>query len=170
MSAAGDEAAIQTDIAVLSERWADLPAAKATVHAAVLAVAARPEVAVPPEAELSVALADDAMVQALNRDYRGKDKPTNVLSFPAPHGPLLGDVVIACETLLREAAEEGVGALDHLTHLTVHGVLHLLGYDHETEAEALRMEALETAILTGLGMKDPHAAGRMMPDGPNARP
>ena len=110
------------------------------------------------------------MVRNLNRDYRAKDKPTNVLSFPAPHGPLLGDVIIAWETLLREAEEEGITPADHLAHLTIHGLLHLLGYDHETDAEAVAMESLETAILAGLGIKDPHAAGRMTPDGTDARP
>jgi len=127
-------------------------------------------VAVPADAELSLALADDATVQGLNRDYRAKDKPTNVLSFPAAHGPLLGDVIVAHETLMREAVEEGIPAADHLAHLTIHGLLHLLGYDHETEADALRMEALETSILAGLGIADPHAAGRESPDGTHARP
>jgi probable rRNA maturation factor len=162
--------AIQTDIAVLSDLWDSFPEAEETVHAAVRAAAAHPDVKPPADAELSLALADDQTVQGLNRDYRAKDKPTNVLSFPAAHGPLLGDVVIAYETLMREAAEEGIPPRDHLTLLTVHGLLHLLGYDHETEADAVTMEALETSILAGLGIKDPHAAGRMMPDGPNARP
>ncbi|MGU9982106.1 rRNA maturation RNase YbeY [Phreatobacter sp. HK31-P] len=163
-------AAIVTEIAILSDLWDGLPEAESVVHRAVDAVAARDDVAVPADAELSLALADDAAVQALNRDYRAKDKPTNVLSFPAAHGPLLGDVIIAWETLIREAAEEDLTPVDHLTHLTIHGLLHLLGYDHETEAEALRMEALETSILAGLGIRDPHAAGRETPDGTHARP
>ena len=160
-----DEAGFQADIAVLSDLWNGLPEAEAAVHLAVDAVAHKDGIVIPPDAELSVALADDATVRRLNRDYRAKDKPTNVLSFPAPHGPMLGDVVIAYETLVREAAEEGISARDHLVHLTVHGLLHLLGYDHETEDEALAMEATETAILSGLGIKDPHAAGRTMPEG-----
>lgn len=164
------EAAIETDIAVLSDLWEALPEAESVVRRAVDAVAAHAEIAVPADAELSLALADDATVQTLNRDYRAKDKPTNVLSFPAPRGPLLGDVIIAWETLLREAAEENLAPADHLAHLTIHGLLHLLGYDHETEAEALRMEALETSILAGLGIRDPHAAGRETPDGTHARP
>lgn len=167
---AGHEDAIQADVAVLSDLWNGLPGADEVVRRAVRATAAHAAVTVPPEAELSVALADDAMVRTLNRDYRAKDKPTNVLSFPAVHGPLLGDVVIAYETLIREAAEEGIAPGDHLALLTVHGLLHLLGYDHQTEAEAVRMEAIETSVLAGLGIKDPHAAGRMMPDGPDARP
>jgi len=167
-SPAADEAAIQTDIAVLSDLWDGLPQAEDTVRKAVRAVGACGQVTVPPDAELSLALADDATVRTLNRDYRAKDKPTNVLSFPAPHGPLLGDVIIAYETLAREAAEEGVPPSDHLAHLTIHGLLHLLGYDHETEAEAVTMEALETSILAGLGIADPHAAGRETPDGTHA--
>lgn len=164
------EASIVTDIAILSDLWEGLPETESVVRRAVAAVAAHPDVAVPADAELSLALSDDAMVQGLNRDYRAKDKPTNVLSFPAPRGPLLGDIIIAFETLHREAAEEGLSPADHLTHLTIHGLLHLLGYDHETEAEALRMEALETSILAGLGIRDPHAAGRETPDGTHARP
>ena len=165
-----DEAGIQTEIAVLSDLWNGLPGAEEIVRRAVGAVVARDGVTIPPDAELSVALADDAMIRRLNREYRAKDKPTNVLSFPAAHGPLLGDVVIAYETLLGEAREEGLAPADHLTHLTIHGLLHLLGYDHETEAEAVAMEAMETSILAGLGIADPHATGRMMPDRPHARP
>ncbi len=165
----GDEL-VQTDIAVLSDLWNALPEAEDTVHLAVRAASAHVRAKVPADAELSVALADDATVRNLNRDYRAKDRPTNVLSFPAPHGPLLGDVIIAYETLQREAEEEGVAPRDHLVLLTVHGLLHLLGYDHLTEPEAVEMEAIETAVLAGLGINDPHAAGRMMPEGPDARP
>ncbi|MBY0362839.1 MAG: rRNA maturation RNase YbeY [Phreatobacter sp.] len=166
----GDEAAIQTDIAILSDLWDGLPAAEDIVRRAVSAVADRRDVTIPADAELSVALADDAMIQRLNREYRSKDNPTNVLSFSAPRGPLLGDVVIAYQTLVREAGEEALTPSDHLTHLTIHGLLHLLGYDHETEAEAVAMEAMETSILADLGISDPHATGRMMPDGTHARP
>ncbi len=114
-------------------------------------------------AELSIVLGDDALVQDLNRRWRGKDKPTNVLSFPAldalapPGAPrLLGDVVLAFETLVSEAATAGRPLAHHLRHLVVHGVLHLLGYDHEAPDEAERMEALETAILARLGVPDPY--------------
>lgn len=130
-------------------------------------------------AELSVVLADDATVRTLNRDYRGKDKPTNVLSFalteaagpePEPGAPiLLGDVILARETVVREAAEQGKPEDDHLTHLVVHGVLHLLGYDHEQDDEAEAMERLETRVLAGLGIRDPYAdpsAGRTPSDPP----
>lgn len=171
MSPAGDdEAGIQTEIAVLSDLWDGLPEAEEIVRRAVGAVVGRDDVTIPADAELSVALADDAMLRRLNREYRSKDKPTNVLSFPAPRGPLLGDVIVSYQTLVREAEEEGLAPADHLTHLTIHGLLHLLGYDHETEADAVAMESMETSILAGLGINDPHATGRMMPDGTHARP
>lgn len=115
-------------------------------------------------AELSILLSGDAEVQALNNDYRGEDKPTNVLSFPAGdegaagRPRLLGDVVLALETIKREAAAQSKPLTDHLSHLTVHGVLHLLGHDHETETQATAMEALETEILSGLEIDDPYAA------------
>ncbi len=126
------------------------------------------------EAELCIVLADDAFVQALNKTYRGKDKPTNVLSFPAgaipvaigpepliDMGPrLLGDVVLAQETIAREAAEQGKSFADHLSHLVVHGVLHLLGQDHEEDAQAEEMEALERDILEDLDISDPYASVR----------
>jgi probable rRNA maturation factor len=113
-------------------------------------------------AELSIVLTDDAEQRTLNRDWRGIDKPTNVLSFPqlAPFAPLaglMGDVVLARETLAREAAEQGLGLADHFTHLVVHGVLHILGYDHLEADEALAMERLETQILASLGVADPYA-------------
>lgn len=121
-------------------------------------------------AEASLLLADDAQVQALNRDYRGRDEPTNVLAFAALEGghptigedisgPLvLGDVVIAHETTMTEAARDGKTPADHLCHLVVHGILHLLGYDHQSEEEAVTMEALEVRILATLGVTDPYAA------------
>jgi probable rRNA maturation factor len=99
----------------------------------------------------------------LNAAYRGKDNPTNVLSFPAPAGMAadgpraLGDVVLALETLLDEAAAAGIPPAHHFQHLLIHGLLHLSGYDHEADAEAERMEALETALLARLGVPDPYA-------------
>lgn len=117
-------------------------------------------------AEVSVLLTGDATIRALNRDYRGKDAPTNVLSFPTEgdlppgaEGPaLLGDVAVAFETTRREAEAEGKPLHHHLTHLLVHGTLHLLGYDHEEEGEAEAMEAREVAILARLGVPDPYRA------------
>ena len=113
-------------------------------------------------AELSILLTDDAEQRELNRQWRGKDSATNVLSFPQiePFGPvigLLGDITLARETLIREAEEQGVTFEAHFTHLVVHGFLHILGYDHLTDAEALQMEGLETQILATLGVADPYA-------------
>ena len=112
--------------------------------------------------ELAIRIVGLEEGQALNRDYRGKDYPTNVLSFPAelPPGvalPLIGDLAICAPVVQREAAEQGKSARDHWAHLTVHGVLHLLGHDHLEDAEAEAMEALETRILAGLGIADPYA-------------
>lgn len=107
--------------------------------------------------EISIVLADDAAVHALNRRWRGRDAPTNVLSFASDERPLLGDVVLAYETVAREAADQDKSLSDHLAHLVVHGVLHLLGFDHETgEDEAEEMEALERHILAGLNIADPY--------------
>ncbi len=107
---------------------------------------------------------DDEM-RDLNRRYRGVDAPTNVLAFACDETPaapgaarLAGDVVLALDTLRREARERGLDLGDHLSHLVVHGVLHLLGYDHEIPSEAEAMESLETQILAGLGVDDPYAA------------
>ena len=113
--------------------------------------------------ELSIRIVDAKEGRALNRDYRGKDYATNVLSFPAelPPGinlPLIGDLVICAPVVTREAAEQGKSARHHWAHMTVHGVLHLLGYDHIEDDEAEAMEALETQILAGLGIADPYEA------------
>ncbi|MDV3252438.1 rRNA maturation RNase YbeY [Devosia sp. BK] len=113
-------------------------------------------------AEISVLLTDDEEQRDLNAQYRGKDSSTNVLSFPQiePFGPvfgILGDITLARETLIREAEEQGTSLEDHFTHLVVHGFLHILGYDHLEEDEALKMEGLETQILAGLGIADPYA-------------
>lgn len=112
--------------------------------------------------ELAIRLVDAKEGRILNREYRGKDYATNVLSFPAelPPGvklPLIGDLAICAPVVAREAAEQGKAPRDHWAHLTVHGVLHLLGYDHVDDAEAEAMEALETRILAGLGIADPYA-------------
>lgn len=133
--------------------------------------------------EVSLVFADDAAVAELNRGYRGREGPTNVLSFPNMDdedfltagmeggGPpfaaprLLGDVVVARQTVLREAAEQGKSLRDHTLHLLVHGLLHLVGFDHGTDDEADEMEALETAILAELGVADPYRAA---PCGPQA--
>jgi probable rRNA maturation factor len=113
-------------------------------------------------AELSILLTNDEEQHELNLQWRGKDSSTNVLSFPQiePFDPvigILGDITLARETLEREAADLGKSLDDHFTHLMVHGFLHILGYDHLDEAEALQMEGLETQILAGLGIDDPYA-------------
>nr|WP_316651939.1 rRNA maturation RNase YbeY [uncultured Gellertiella sp.] len=114
--------------------------------------------------EVSLVFTDDASIREINREWRGFDKPTNVLSFPAfplepggMPGPMLGDIVIARETVAREAGELGKPFEEHLTHLMVHGFLHLFGYDHLETDEAEEMEGLETRILAELGISDPYA-------------
>lgn len=114
-------------------------------------------------AEVSLLLIDDARMREMNREWREKDKPTNVLSFQSvpperlASAPFLGDIVLACETVEREASDEGKNFDDHAAHLVVHGFLHLLGHDHMDDREADVMEALETRILAALGIADPYA-------------
>ena len=110
--------------------------------------------------EVVILLTDNDAVQDLNGRFRGQDKPTNVLSFPAPQNPEghLGDIAMALGVCVREADEQGKSLADHLCHLTMHGTLHLLGYDHETDAEAELMEGLERTLLAGLGVTDPYGA------------
>ena len=118
-------------------------------------------------AEVSLLLCDDARIREINRDWRGLDKPTNVLSFPAApkealaKSPMVGDIAVAFETVTREAQEEGKTFADHYAHMIVHGFLHLVGYDHESDAEAEEMEALEIRILGELGIADPYASGEL---------
>ena len=141
------------DISRLDEGWPEVGGRVASIVNAVM-----DQVDDPPLGELSVVLSGDAHVRALNRDYRGKDSPTNVLSFPMPEGSgLLGDVVLARETLEREAAGQGKTFADHFAHLLVHGVLHLLGFDHQTDTDAEAMERLEVAVLGSLGIDNPYA-------------
>ena len=117
---------------------------------------------------VTILLADDANVAELNVRFRGKDGPTNVLSFPAPRNPEvhLGDLALAYGVCAREAAEQGKPLAHHLQHLVVHGVLHLCGHDHIGDDEAEAMEGLERAVLAGLGVPDPYAAG----EGEHERP
>jgi probable rRNA maturation factor len=141
------------DIEIEDEAWTRaLPDAEALIlPAATAALEARGGV--------TLLLTDDETVAALNERFRGKAGPTNVLSFPAPDNPEdhLGDIALAYGVCAREAAEQGKPLAHHLQHLVAHGVLHLLGYDHLTEAEAEEMEALERRILAGLGVPDPYA-------------
>lgn len=156
--------AIEIDVLAEAQGWEALPDAPALAERAVraaLATAAELEDGV--AFELSVTLTDNARIRVLNRDWRDKDKPTNVLSFPAAEVPddvtpvPLGDVILAWETVRAEAEDEGKTLADHFTHLVVHGTLHLVGFDHETDAEAEEMEDTERQILADLGIADPYA-------------
>jgi probable rRNA maturation factor len=170
------EPALAVDILTESEAWRMLPEAEDIVRRAIAFAATCPPT-LPRErgrvgsehhrnAEVSVLLCDDKTIARLNAQWRGQQKPTNVLSFPAP--PLqgavpdekipLGDIAIAYEILAREAEESGKTISEHLSHLVVHGFLHLLGYDHHMDEEAERMERMERDILARIGVADPYAA------------
>lgn len=156
----GRPAPLTADVIEDAGDWSFLKDASALVEAACLQVAADETMPAKP-AHVTVVLSDDQNVSALNSQFRGKSKPTNVLSFPAGAGAEpgnLGDIVVACETLLREAADEDISPEHHFQHLIVHGILHLMGFDHETDAEAERMEALEIRILARLGIANPYTA------------
>jgi probable rRNA maturation factor len=162
------------DIIVASPLWRGARGAKALLRRAIRAAAAMAGAC----GELAVLLVDDRAIRALNRTWRGKDKATNVLAFPArrmlPGAPMasrrgapirpLGDVVIAFETVRREADAAQLPFGHHLAHLAVHGFLHLVGYDHAAAAQAEAMEALEVAILSRLDVPDPYAAPPAEPD------
>lgn len=147
------------DVVVESDLWRAEPDSEAALSRAIRAAATAMSIS---NAELAVVLTDDASIRTLNKQWRNLDKPTNVLSFPsgAPHHDgqpiLLGDIVIAYETTAAEAKAEGKPFLHHLSHLAVHGFLHLVGHDHETDAEADIMEALEQDILARLDIPDPY--------------
>ena len=151
------------DIEIEDDGWLDvLPDAQAVVETGVAAALAAVEIE--GQADVVVLLCKDAEMRELNREYRKKDKATNVLSFPAPKamrvkGVLehLGDVALGLETCVLEAREQGKTLKNHVMHLSVHGTLHLLGYDHMTDEEAEEMESLERDILKGLGVPDPYA-------------
>ena len=140
-------------VVVLDAGWLKaLPGVERLVRRAARAAARRGK-------SVNVALADDKGVRMLNKRDRRKDKPTNVLSYPSGERAFLGDIVLARQTVWREARAQRKSAADHVAHLVVHGVLHLLGHDHETgEAQAERMEALERRILKRLGIADPYLA------------
>jgi probable rRNA maturation factor len=153
---------VDIDISIEAGEWPDEAALTRLVQRA--AAAAFAETGAGGRSELSMVFSDDAHIRGLNAGWRGKDRPTNVLSFPAfpfqkggPLPPMLGDIVLAAETVTREAVLEDKPVEDHITHLVIHGLLHLLGYDHETDAEAEAMEAIERAALARLAIPDPYA-------------
>ena len=170
---------VRIEIVVRSTLWGKCRTAQSVVRKAVLAAA---KAVSTPGAELAIVLGNDSAIKALNRDWRGKNTATNVLSFPAvpvgsaqaagksgkktsqktsdksgPPIPYIGDIVIAYQTTAREAAAEGKPFGHHLAHLAVHGFLHLLGYDHENDRDAEKMESLERRILRRLAVPDPYA-------------
>jgi len=154
-----------TEVLVVADCWQTEPDAEAVIDRAIAAAAGIVDADIG-EAELAVMLTDDAGIRTLNGNWRGIDKPTNVLSFPAlqptgPTGPddaprMLGDIAIAYETTRKEADDEQKPFVHHLSHLAIHGFLHLIGYDHEKDDEAETMESLETEILAQLGIPDPY--------------
>src|ERR1700674_774104 len=155
-----------TEVLVVADCWQAEPDAETAIHRAIATAAASITVDVA-ETELAVMLTDDSGIRTLNSNWRGIDKPTNVLSFPAlpPTGPqtpddaprMLGDIAIAYETTRSEADDEQKPFDHHLSHLAVHGFLHLIGYDHERDDDAEAMETLEQEILAQLGIPDPYA-------------
>lgn len=146
---------LDIDAVVEADGWeAALAEAPEALAARVISAAAAGETAA---GAVSVLFADDAAVRALNKAWRGKDVPTNVLSFPAPEGfDVLGDIALALETVIAEAQSQGKTPRAHAAHLIAHGFLHLIGYDHDDDVDAERMEARERVILAGLGLPDPY--------------
>jgi len=150
------------DCAVDFEAWGAIESLEAMSLKAIQATCDHVGLVNAEESEVSLLFTSDHHIHQLNRQWRDQDKPTNVLSFAAhetggPVTPILGDIVLAQETISNEAKQQNKSHDDHLTHLIVHGFLHLLGHDHQDDAEALQMEKLETDILAGLGIADPYA-------------
>jgi probable rRNA maturation factor len=147
--------------------WSDGDALAGAIHRLAAALSCHPAATGTQGREATIVLGSDQLVRRLNATYRGKDTPTNVLSFPfkprvradREGERYLGDVVLAAETIAREAAQRRLETVHHVQHLVLHGLLHLIGYDHATEAQAVEMERLETEILTALGLEDPYASG-----------
>jgi probable rRNA maturation factor len=156
-------ARVVVDVERHAAGWKMHPRIGVSLRRAVVAAIHGSQVGVAAQVMLSISLADDAAVRAANRNWRAKDKPTNVLSFPAvspaklAQAPFLGDVILALETIEAEAREQEKTLVDHATHLVVHGVLHLLGFDHTTASDAERMEETERRVLATLGISDPYA-------------
>jgi probable rRNA maturation factor len=158
IAAPTDKQTFMLDVVVESPLWDNNPDAETVIRDA---IAAATKSTAQGNAEVAILLTDDSAIRKINLQWRGQDKPTNVLSFPASGASQdiahLGDIVIAYETLVREAAAENRPFAHHLAHLAIHGYLHLLGYDHMTNADAVRMEKLEAELLDQLGIPDPYA-------------
>jgi probable rRNA maturation factor len=156
--------ACKIDVVVESSLWKEPRVVKSLIRRAVNEAAAAVSTS---GAELAIVLTNDSAIRRLNRDWRGKDAATNVLSFPAPNAsgapPHIGDIVLAYETIAREAREEGKPFAHHVAHLTVHGFLHLNGYDHERSKDADEMEQLERRILRRLAIPDPYRSAAKSP-------
>jgi probable rRNA maturation factor len=164
--------ALQIDVLVDSDRWKDAERIKSMVRRAVAQAAAAVSTT---GTELAIVLTDDSAIRLLNRDWRGIDAATNVLSFPAKNAGTshhLGDIVLAFETIAREARNQGKPLAHHIAHLAVHGFLHLVGYDHERELEAAAMENFERDILQQLAIPDPYrpANDRLRPSRSSRKP
>lgn len=159
---------LEIDVSIPCQAWSEsLPAPEELCRKAAMSAFRAAFSEDEPPSEVSLVLADDGLVQSLNLSYRGLDKPTNVLSFAMEEGGgqrssgaprLLGDVILAFETVSAEAAEEGTPLADHLCHLVIHGMLHLLGHDHQTEAQAQIMEDMEVQALSRLKIDNPYGA------------
>lgn len=146
------EIMVSVEHAKWRSKW---PTLKRDIPALLRDAGARKELAAPAKGVVSIVLTDDAALRHLNGQFRGKDKPTNVLSFPDSAEPL-GGIAVAYETVFREAAEQNKKFVNHAKHMILHGFLHLLGYDHVVKREARLMEGIEIAILTGLGIPNPY--------------
>jgi len=136
--------------------WAEHDVSEATVDAAAAALWKRLGTS-GDTVELSILLSDDTRIQALNTQFRAKDQPTNVLSFPSDEDTYIGDIALALETVVREAADHQISVADHVTHLVIHGILHLLGHDHVANEDAEEMETIEVLVLKDLGIANPYA-------------
>jgi probable rRNA maturation factor len=161
-----DRAGLSLSVSQVEGDWADGDALMEAIRKVAAALSRHPAGTDTQGREATIVLGSDQLLRRLNATYRGKDVPTNVLSFPfkpraradREGNRYLGDVVLAAETIGKEAAERRLEPAHHVQHLVLHGLLHLIGYDHETEAQAVEMERLETEILTALGLKDPYAS------------
>jgi len=162
---------LSIDLSVEAGDWGEEGQLRSIAERAVAAAFSVGDLDVADNSEVSLLFTDDAAIRKLNAQWRDKDKPTNVLSFPGSdpdgdvYGPLLGDIVIARETVCREADDMGIEVSDHISHLIVHGLLHLFDYDHQEEDEADLMESLEKAILASIDIADPYAERPLVADG-----